>query len=121
MYRKLAHLGHQNIYLENKGASEMWMSLHTLQENHKINNEIPSTRHYYLIKHVPLQKYYIKLPQPIGHHPRVSESRLQPAEYQIWSIFTSLHRHYKQLKTENGRGDRTNTSKKNGVDIFLCA
>ena len=77
----------------------MWMSLHTLQETQKINDEISSTRHDNLFKHVPIKKWDIKQPRPIGHHPRVPESILQKTWDNICSICTSLHRHYHQHQT----------------------
>ena len=55
----------------------MWMSLHTLQEIHKINDDISDTRHDNLYKHVSIKKRDIKRPQPSGHNPRVPKSRLQ--------------------------------------------
>ena len=87
----------------------MWMSLHTLQEIHKINDEIPGTKNDNLFKHVLIQKLDIKQPQPIGHHPRVPKSILQQIEDHIWSIFTCLHRHYQQYKTDKVRVDCTKT------------
>ena len=77
MHRKLAHQGHREIRPDNQGSSEVWMSLHTLQEIQKINDEISSTRHDKLFKHIPIQKWDTKQPQPSGHHPRVPKSRLQ--------------------------------------------
>ena len=53
------------------------MSLHTLQQNNKINNEIPSTRHDNLLKHVHTKNWNIKKPQTRVHHPRVPESRFK--------------------------------------------
>ena len=40
MRRKLAHQVHQEIYLDNQVSSDMRMSLNTLQEIYKINDEI---------------------------------------------------------------------------------
>ena len=51
MLCKLAHCGNREIHIDNQGASYMWMSLHTLQEVHKMNGDIPGTRHYNLFKH----------------------------------------------------------------------
>ena len=65
-------MGHLDIHLDNQGASKMWMSLHTLQEIHKINDDISGKRHDNLFKHVLIQKWDIKKPHPSGHHPRVS-------------------------------------------------
>ena len=56
MRRKRAHRGHQDIHLDNQGASDMWMSLHILQEIHNINGEIYGTRYDKLFKHVTIQK-----------------------------------------------------------------
>ena len=69
---KLSHRGHQDIHPDNQGASERWISLHTLQEIQKINDNITGTRHDNLFKYVTIQKWDIKKPHPSGHHPRVS-------------------------------------------------
>ena len=55
----------------------MWISLNTLQEIHKINDDISGTIHDNLFKHVTIQKWDIKEPQPIGHHTRAPKSILQ--------------------------------------------
>ena len=55
----------------------MWMSIHTLQEIHKTNDEILGTRYDNLFKHDPIQKWDIKQPHPSGHHPRVLKCILQ--------------------------------------------
>ena len=96
----------------------MWMSLHTLQEIHKINDDITGTRQDNLFKFVTVKKRDIKQPQPSSHNSRVPESRLQQTEDHIWRICTSLHRHYQKYKTENGRGDCTNTRKLTGRILF---
>ena len=67
----------------NQGVSEMWMSLHTLQEIHKINDKIPLTRHNNLFKHVTIKKWNIKQPHTSVHHPRLLKSRLQQTEDHI--------------------------------------
>ena len=77
MRRKRAHQGHREIHPDNQGASNMWMSLHTLQEIHKINDKISGTRHDNLLKHAPIPKWDIKRPQTSGHHPRVLKYILQ--------------------------------------------
>ena len=55
----------------------MWMSLHTLQEIQKTNDEIIGTKHGNFLKHVLIQKRDIKKPHPSGHHPRVPKYRLK--------------------------------------------
>ena len=72
----------------------MWISLHALQKNHKIDDNIPSTRHDNFPKHVTIQKWYIKRPQSSINHPRVPKYILQQAEDPIWIIYTNLHRHH---------------------------
>ena len=83
----------REIGTANQVASEMWVSLHTSQAIHKINDNISGTRHD---KMLPYKKWDIKRPHTSGHHPRVPESILQQTEDHIWSIFTSLHMHYQQ-------------------------
>ena len=77
---KQAHQGHQNINPDNKGASEIWMSLNTLNQIHKFNDEIPGTRYDNLLKYVTIQKWGIKKPQTRSHNPRVPKSILQKTE-----------------------------------------
>ena len=60
MHHKLTHQGHQEIHPDNEKASEIWMLLHTLQEIHKVNDEISVTRHDNLLKYVPIPKWYTK-------------------------------------------------------------
>ena len=96
----------------------MRMSLHTLQEVHKINDEIPGARYDKFFKHVTIQQWYIMRPQTSGHHPRVPKSRLQYTEDHVWRICTCINRHYQNYKTENGGGDRTKTRKRTGRILF---
>ena len=118
MIHKWEYQRHWDIHPGNQGASEMCMSLHTLQWINKTNENIPGTRHDNFFKYVPIQKWDIKKPQPSDHHPRVPKYRLQQTEDHIWSICTSLHRHYKQYKIDNCRGNCTNTSKQTGWLLF---
>ena len=46
---------HREINPDNEGASEMWMSIHILQEIHNINDEIYGTRYDNLFIYVPIQ------------------------------------------------------------------
>ena len=77
MRRKREYCGHREILPENQEASEIWMSLHTLQEIHKIDDKISGTRHDNFFKHVPIQKWDVKRPQHSCHGPRVPKYRLK--------------------------------------------
>ena len=74
MHCNWAHQGHKEIHTDNQGSSEIWMSIHFLKEIHKINDEIPGTRHDNMFKHIPIQKWDIERPHPNGHHPRLLKS-----------------------------------------------
>ena len=89
----MSTLGTPGDLSKNQEECEMWMSLHVLQKNHKINDNFPSTTYDNLTKHVTIKKWDVKEPHPSGNNPRVPKSILQQAKYHIWIICTNLHRH----------------------------
>ena len=96
----------------------MWMSLHSLQEIHKINDDIPDKRHDNLLRHVTIQNgISINLiPEAIILGSLNTDS--QQTDYQISSIFTRIYSHYQQCKNNNGRGDRTKNRKQTRKILF---
>ena len=92
----------------------MWMSLHTLQEIHKINDEISGTRHDNLFKHVPIQKWDIKDLSPaaiIIGSPNLDDNKLKITLGSYAQVYIGTTNSIKQrmvgeiaLRPENERG-----------------
>ena len=87
---------------------------------HRINENIPGTRHDNLFKHVPIQKWDIKKPHPRGNNPRVPKNRLQQTEYHIWSICTSIYMQHYHHQAEDGRSNHTKSRKQMWQILFYA-